>query len=197
MLAQDLAFVPRAAQQGVRCAMAIHASTVSLLKESLPEFLEAARYCVGFSKNSGWGQQQVGGCLGYPATALMLSIADTIGSYSSDVAVSIDSKTTNIGSEHFRVFNSTFYSLALTGHVIDKLYQNYRNLLLHNAALANDHILFIDNSQSAPFVERKGKVDINVSGLLAVTSKAVAMFLQQADSIVPGSKAEQNIHAKQ
>jgi len=50
--------------------MAIHTGTVSLLKESLPEFLEAARYCVKFNKNIEWGHDQVGGCLGFPASAL-------------------------------------------------------------------------------------------------------------------------------
>ena len=79
--------------------MAIHASTTSLLRESLPEFLEAARYCVEFSKNAGWGHGQGGGCLGYPAAALLFSIADSIGSYSSGLAVSIDGKSTKIDSE--------------------------------------------------------------------------------------------------
>ena len=176
--------------------MAAHTTVASLLKESLPEFLVAARYCVEFHKDAAWGEKQLGGCLGYPAAALLFSIADSLGAYGRDLSVPIDGKSTKIGSETFRVFNAQFYSLSLSGRVIKKLYANYRNLLLHNAALAADHVLFSDKSASEPFPEHADKVHVNVSAFLSVTSEAVNRFLLQAHAIVPGSRAEADIHAK-
>lgn len=175
--------------------MAIHPDTASLLKESLPEFVEAARYCVTFTKNFGWGSNP-GGCLGYPAAALMFSVADSIGSYSSELCVVVDGQSIKIDKKHFRVFNSDYYSLSLPSPVIDKLYANYRNTLIHNAALVKDHFLFIDNSSAIPFLKHSGKVHVNVSAFLTATQLAVKKFLQQADSVVPGSRAERNINLK-
>jgi len=88
--------------------MALHPDLTALLQESLPEYLEAARYCMKFRK-------QNGGCLGYPGTALLLSIADCLGSYHRDkrgYRITIDGSEYEIagdGHQHFLIFNSPYY----------------------------------------------------------------------------------------
>jgi len=79
---------------------------------------------------------------------------------------------------------------------IQEIYKNYRNLLLHNAALAQDHFLFMGQPDESPFLLNGGKVHINVLGLFRVTEKAVNMFLEQIHNIVPGSDQEEIIKKK-
>jgi hypothetical protein len=175
--------------------MALHKSTTSLLKESLPEFLQVAEYCIGFQKGNG-------GCLGYPGAAMMFSIADSLGSYHrnlSNFIVRVDGKNKSIktdGYHHFFILNSEFYGLELSEITIKKLYENYRNLLLHNTALAPDHIMFIDELNAAPFVSGDLGVHVNVVAFLRVTKSAVAAFLRKIDQVVPGSDQERLISLK-
>ena len=175
--------------------MALHETTTSLLKESLPEFLRVAEYCVGFRKSDG-------GCLGYPAAAIMFSIADSLGSYHrdrSDFAVPIDGKSTSIktdGYHHLFILNSGFYNLGLTEATIKKLYENYRCLLLHNSALAVDHFLFLGEPSAPSFVTDASGVHVNVAGFLRVTGIAVPAFLKKIDQVVPGSEQERIIGFK-
>jgi hypothetical protein len=182
--------------------MALHSNLTSLLKESLPEVLEAARYCIEYSKDSSWGATQKGGCLGYPGTALLLSLADSLGSYHRErkgYSVIIDGKEYEIsrdGFQHFFIFNSSFYGLSLSLIEIQDIYKNYRNLLLHNSALAQDHFLFMGQSNQTPFQLSNGKVHINVIALLRVTQQAVQSFLHKAHDIVPNSNQEKIIKKK-
>src|SRR5262245_23475504 len=137
--------------------MAIHPSLVALLRESLPEFLHTAAYCVSFRKDDTWGRTQVGGCLGLPASALLLSIADSIGSYHAgdpQFVVLLDGKQVpirNDPSQHLFIFNSKYYGLSLARTTIKKIYENYRCLLVHNSALAFDHFLFKGGEDDDPF----------------------------------------------
>ncbi len=182
--------------------MAIHNSTVNLLRESLQEYLEVAEYCVTYRKDNNWGPSQTGGCLGYPAATLMFSIADTMGSYhreKKDFEIIVDNIKRPIkkdGYHHFFIFNSQFYELNLSERIIKKLYENYRNLLLHNAALAKDHFLFIGNTEDHPFRIANGKPHVNVSAFFRVTKHAVEKFLSEIDRIVPGSHQESIINLK-
>jgi hypothetical protein len=52
-----------------------------MLRESLPEYLLVADWCVRYQKDASWGADQVGGRLGYPAAVMLFCIADTIGSF--------------------------------------------------------------------------------------------------------------------
>jgi hypothetical protein len=182
--------------------MAIHDSIVSLLRESLTEYLHVAEYCINFRKDVAWGKDQVGGCLGYPGATIMFCIVDTIGSYHrkrKDFMVRVDGKDrqiTNNSFHHFFVFNSDYYNQQLSEPIIKKLYDNYRSLLLHNAVLAIDHFLFMGNSDEPAFPVENGKPHVNVSAFLKVTKSAVHKFLARVDQIVPGSDQEKIIRLK-
>lgn len=178
-----------------RFIMALHKSTTALLKESLPEFLQVADYCIGYRKDNG-------GCLGCPGVAMMFSIADTLGSYHrglSGFTVPVDGKNRSIktdGYHHFFIFNSDLYGLKLSEITIKKLYENYRCLLLHNTALVPDHFLFMGESNAAPFISDFLGVHINVVAFLRVTQNAVPAFLKTIDQVVPGSTQEKIIVLK-
>jgi len=98
--------------------MAIHPDLKSLIRESLPEYLFVAEYCFRFRKDASWPQDQVGGCLGYPAAGILFSIVDTIGSFDrgSDLTFVVDDTVHQIksdGFQHFFVLNSVYYSQTL------------------------------------------------------------------------------------
>jgi hypothetical protein len=170
--------------------MAIHDTIASMLKESLREYLHVAEFCITYRKDIAWGSNQVGGCLGWPGTALMFCILDTIGSYyrdRKDFFVKIDGKNRTIKNDsyhHFFMLNSEYYKQQLGEVTIKKLYENYRNLLLHNAALAMDHFLFIGDSNAPPFPVQDNRPHVNVTAFLQISKEAVALFLQRIDEVV-------------
>src|SRR6267142_1660006 len=117
--------------------MAIHPDLKSLLRESVREYLEVAEYCVSYRKDARWGTAQVGGCLGYPGAVMLFSIVDTIGSFhrgSTGISVVVDGKAVEIrkkGFQHFFILNSDYYGQHLDERTIKRLYNNFRNLLMH------------------------------------------------------------------
>ena len=182
--------------------MAIHPSLVALLRESIPEFLHTAAYCVSFRKDETWDRTQVGGCLGFPASALLLSIADSIGSYHAGdpkFVIPLEGKEVSIRSDpsqHLFIFNSDYYGLSLARNTIKKIYENYRCLLVHNSALAFDHVLFKGGEDDDPFPIHNGTVHLNVAALLCVTRKAVTTFMKVIDCVVPNSVQQRRMHLK-
>ena len=176
--------------------MAIHGSAVSMLKESLREYVYVADLCINFRKDMEWGNEQLGGCLGFPGATLMFCVVDTIGSYHrkrKGFKVRVDGserEITNDSFHHFFILNSTYYDQRLSEEIIKKLYKNYRSLLLHNAMLASGHMLFRDKPEDPPFRVDDGKPHVNIAAFLRVTKSAVEKFLGQAEHIVPGSHQE-------
>jgi hypothetical protein len=166
-----------------------------MLKESLPEYLKVAEFCINYRKDTTWGADQAGGCLGYPGTSLMFCILDTIGSYHrgrKDFFVDIEGKKRNVINDsyhHFFMLNSDYYKQRLTEDSIKRLYDNYRNLLLHNAVLAEGHILFWGESSAAAFPTYNSRPHINVAAFLRISREAVDLFLPQIEDVV--SKSDQ------
>jgi len=173
-----------------------------MLKESLKEYLHAAEYCINYRKGISWPSGQAGGCLGYPGTALMFCILDTIGSYHrgrKDFMVPIDGKNRVINNKshhHFFMLNSEYYEQSLEENSIKKLYDNYRNLLLHNATLAANHILFMGAPNGPPFPISKSRPHINVTAFLEITKAAVALFLKNINEVLNKSNQVKVIEMK-
>jgi len=159
--------------------MAIHESIPLLLKESLSELIFVADYCVNYRKeNPQWPKKQIGGCLGFPASILLFSIVDAIGSYYRDRAdfiITVDGRDETIkndGFHHFYILNSDYYDKQnLSGEFIKKIYNNYRSLLIHNAALPFNHFLEIGNVTDKPFdVKREDRIDV-ISNIDSVSTR--------------------------
>jgi hypothetical protein len=175
--------------------MAIHIDTASMLKESLPELFLAAEYCVTFQKDpSLWGAP---GCYGFPAAVMLFTITDTIGSFhrgDKSFTMIVDGKKKTIdndGAQHFYILNSIYFGLQLSESRIEKLYKNYRSVLLHNASMPLNHTLGIGLPSDPVFTDiQMGSIMVPIVNLvpfLEATRVALIRFLQDIDSIVPTS----------
>ena len=175
-----------------------------MLKDSIQEMLDASVLCIDFKKENG-------GCLGYPATVLLMSIIDTIGSYyegNKNYKINIDGKEKIINSgsfQHFYILNSEYYNLGLSEDFIKRIYDNFRSLLTHNAVIAKNHLIVIDDPLERPFCDNDGFKDektgeaypsIALIPLLLYTKFAVKLFVDRIDSVFPESKQANLINKK-
>lgn len=135
------------------------------------------KYCINYRKDPRiWGSQ---GCFGYPALVLLLSIADTIGSFVIGDSVK----------KHFDILNdNTYYGLALRKKDIDIIYKKYRCFSTHNSVLGLDCYLDISNNSGVVFEYKNNKPYLYLEPFYQVTQKALKVFLNNANSVVYGSK---------
>ncbi len=184
--------------------MVIYSKTEDMLKDSIQEMLEAAILCVNFSKKDG-------GCLGYPAAILLLSIVAVIGSYyegDKNYKIMINGKEKYIKGntfQHFYILNSEYFNLDLTENFIKKLYDNFRSLLVHNAVIANKCFITINDPLQRPFCdddgfknEKNGETYPSVAliPLLKFSKIAVQRFIKKIDEVYPKSKQSSLIEMK-
>jgi len=154
--------------------MAIHSSTHSLIHEAMNEYLNIAHHCIMTGKPAG-------GCYGFPAALLLFSIVDTIGSYyrgNANFSVKIDGKDLKVdgdGKKHYRILNSSFYNQNLSLKDIEKVYNYYRCLLVHNSALPPNHFLNIGNPTDSLF-PRDSNDKIRCVNLVPFTISAFLPF---------------------
>jgi len=185
--------------------MAIHETPSSMLKESLDESLEAAKFCADYKKtDKKWGKFATGGCLGYPSAILLFALIDSIGSYfekDKNFSVMIDRKQEKIngsGRDHFKILNSKYFNQNLSAEFIKKLYNNFRSCLTHKSVLGSGTLMIPDNTLIKPPVQGQAFGIIQDSGekvyvisikeLWELCSKAVESFKKDIDIIVPNSK---------
>lgn len=76
------------------------------------------------------------------------------------------------------------------------IYDNYRNLLDHNSALAITAELAIGHSNGLVFETRRGKTRLNLVPFLEATMVALEKFLPKAADIIGKSKQLQDILRK-
>jgi hypothetical protein len=147
--------------------MAVHENIPSMLKESLSEMVLVAKYCIEFRKKKyEWPAE---GCYGYPAALLLLSIADSIGSYV------IGGNVTS----HFKILNnSEYYNLNFSSDELKVIYDKYRNLLSHNTVLARDVALDIGIDSSCILQNKSGIYILNLVPFYNITLSAVKTFLR-------------------
>lgn len=165
--------------------MAIHQDIPSMLQESLPEMLLVAKYCIEFRKDVNiWPAP---GCYGYPSALLLLSIADSIGSYVERGSVE----------NHFKVLNNpAYYGLSLNANEIKVIYNNYRNLLSHNTAMATNVSLDIGLVSSPVLQSQNGLYLLNLVPFYDVSVKAVNALLNNPE-VLRDNQIIANIYKKQ
>ena len=146
--------------------MAIHLNTESMLHESLPEMLSVAKYCIEFRKNSSaWPDS---GCYGYPAALILLSVADSIGSYVERGNVK----------NHFNILNNAeYYNLGLDDISLKVVHDYYRNPLAHNSALAPNIKLAIGKSNEKVIEKIDSKYHLKLVPLYKLSLVAVNKLL--------------------
>ena len=146
--------------------MAIHPNLQSMLNESLPEMLLVAKYCIETPKDTNtWPAL---GCYGYPAALLLLSIADSIGSYVEQGKVK----------NHFKILNNkNYYGLNLSDEEIRIMFDNYRNLLIHNTVMSTNVGLDIGSPKDPILINQSGRYWLKLVPFYNVTVKAVNSLL--------------------
>jgi hypothetical protein len=177
--------------------MAIHNSTHSLIHEALTEYLAIAEHCITTGKPTG-------GCYGFPTALLCFTTVDAIGSFyrgNTSFTINIDKKTRMIdgdGFKHYFILNSDYYGQSLSEKDIKRLYEYYRCLLVHNAALAPNCILDIGKKTDPPFARHTSQhIDhVNLRPFLDASHIAVARFLKVSPTLVPVSKQGKGIENK-
>lgn len=189
--------------------MALHTTPASMLKESLDETLEAAKFCADYKKtDEKWGEFATGGCLGYPGAILLFSLVDTIGSYfrkNNDFKVLIDGKQESInaaGWEHFKILNSKYFNQSLSKQSLKLLYEKSRSCLTHNSVLGSNIVMVPDNTAIQPETNGKAFIPIDANSKMIhiisikefweLSKSAVEMFKKDIDTIVPESKQGKN-----
>jgi len=149
--------------------MAIHPNLWELSKEAIEEYLLTIKGCLNHRKSDG-------GCLGYPATLLMLCLVGVFGSFLQNDEVIIDGKNQRVTKgEPFRVLNHSIFGLSLTNSEIKTIEKSYRNRLAHNAMIDTSSWL-IPGSGPAPFVFKDGQVGILVFKLHELLETAWQKF---------------------
>ena len=170
--------------------MAIHANKEDLIAEALTEYIHVANFCIKADKGNG-------GCFGYPAAAMLFICIDAIGSYHrgrSGYQINIDGKNLKIdggGNKHYRILaDPDYFGLKLSLKQIEKLYDQYRCLLVHNAAMKRDNVLAIGKADDPPFLfGADGNVQwVNLVPLFEIVFKAVSKFLSEGKTTISTSR---------
>jgi hypothetical protein len=149
--------------------MALHNNLWQLAKEAIDEYLVTSQLCLKYQKADG-------GCLGYPATLLLLSAVNALGTYLRNESVLISGKQQRITrGEPFRVFNHPLFGQSLTHQQIKIVEHSYRNLLSHNAMLSPQHFL-VPGPGGPPFTFENGRVAIYVDSFYEMVNRAWQHF---------------------
>jgi hypothetical protein len=186
--------------------MALHITPSSMLKESLRETLEVAKYCADYRKtDEKWGDYKTGGCLGFPAAILLFSLIDTIGSYyrgNKDFEILIDSENSTIEKDawqHFKILNSEYSNQNLIEEFIKDLYSKFRSYLAHNSVLGKNAVMIQDNASwneelkgESFFIGVRSSGEkvyvISIKELYELCESAIEKFLKDIDQVVPKSR---------
>lgn len=165
--------------------MAIHKNIPSMLQESLPEMILVAKYCIEFSKKvPPWPAHC---CYGYPAALLLLSIADSIGSYIEKGNIK----------NHFKILNNTdYYGLDLSDDELEIIYDNYRNLLSHHTVMATNVGLKIGSRNDPVLQKENDRYWLNLIPFYYKSVKAVNFLLNNPD-VLRNNQTIENIYKKQ
>ncbi len=102
------------------------------------------------------------------------------------------------GLKHYYILNSDYYGQELNEKDIKRLYDYYRCLLVHNAALAPNCVLDIGKETDPPFDRRNSQnIDyVNLRPFLDLSHIAVGKFLKISPALVPLSKQGKGIANK-
>lgn len=192
--------------------MALHSTPASMLKESLEETLEAAKFCILYRKDDPkWGEFRGNGCLGYPGGILLFSIIDTIGSCfrkNKNLKILVDGKEKTIDSSgwvHFMILNSKYFNQNLTTDFLKALYNKFRSSLTHNSLLSRQAYMRPSNKGitelegfDCAFATRDANGNIEywvfLEELYALCEKAINEFKKDIDEVVPNSKQGNKFH---
>jgi hypothetical protein len=160
--------------------MAHHQTPESMLRESLSEIVRAAEWCIQTSKPAA----PRGSVYGYPGAVLLCAAIASIGSWVTAKRGARQQFTAALADERF-------FDLGIDPHTADLVYDRVRNLLSHNAILAEATTLAVGESNDPPIVRKGNRITINLVPLLERTRSAVEKLVISPDTyILPGARAK-------
>jgi hypothetical protein len=173
--------------------MARHLDQVSMLRESLEEYLVLAEIGINFEKKNK-------GVLGYPSATLLFAVVDAIGSYhrgDPKFTVTVDGEPKPIieTGDHVLILNSGYFGCELSEHALREIYSLMRSSLTHNAVVGRGLSLHVGEVRPAIRATATG-VELYLPGFLESCKKAMEKFIAVADKVVPTSKAVADLEAK-
>lgn len=153
--------------------MATHPNIQSMVRESLPEMILVAKYCIEFKKDTKFWPAP--GCYGYPAALILLSIVDSIGSYVEKGNII----------NHFKILNNIdYYGQNFSAQEIKIIYDKYRNTLSHHTVMATNVGLSIGLSNDRILQNNNGRYRLNLISFYNASVKAVDAFLNNPQILV-------------
>ena len=102
-----------------------------------------------------------------------------------------------MGSSTSSILNSEYYAQTLSASTIKSLYGRFRSLLVHNAALAPGSFLVSFSGQHVSFPVSDDRQCVNLPPFLELSKRAVGVFLERLDTVVPRSDQARNLSMKQ
>jgi hypothetical protein len=166
--------------------MAQHHTSESMLRESLPEMVRAAEWCIQTSKPGA----EPGSVHGYPGAVLLCAAIASIGSWTTDKRRAKDQFAAALVDERL-------FDLGIDWDTADLVYDRVRNLLTHNAVVAQS-VMLVRGSPLDPAIVRDGDhLTINLGPLLEHTRNAVEKLVLSPDTYIsPGSRAKSDLVKK-
>jgi hypothetical protein len=154
-------------------AMAIHGNLWTMAVAVIDENLIASHMCLECRRLDG-------GCLGYPATLLLLCVVNALGTFLTGESVMIENKSHKITrGEPFRVLNHDCLGFTLSHKEIKLVEDSYRNRLAHNAIIEVGASLLPSNEEP-PFVFDSDKVGIRVFSFYRLVCLAWQRFPKES-----------------
>lgn len=160
----------------------------ALIIEALHESLEIASFSLKTHKRNNGTWLIPNGVFGFPASILLFSIIDFIGSYfkvemKNDDGIEIsfpntDSRKILGTNDHFYILNhSLLFDCKLSVAQINDLYSAYRCKIIHNQTLPTRRYLTANPKNEAfEFVEEK-IISVNLPKLFEIVKEAVERFI--------------------
>ena len=146
--------------------------------------LLVAKYCIEFRKDKSWPTP--GGCYGFPAALILLSIADSIGSYIEQGNVK----------NHFKILNNEgYYSLELDNDTLEVIRKYYRDTLSHHTVLTPSIMLDIGQANDKVIQRIKCKYLLRLVPFYSISVVVVNKFLNNP-SVFVNNRTIENIRKK-
>ncbi len=174
-----------------------HSTPSEMLFESLDEILFTARLCLDYRKVNStiWPKPHaIGGTLGFPATLLLFSIVDSIGSYYDNAEIQIGKSKHTIKADkvksHFYILNSQLFNLNLSEADFEQIFSAIRNKLAHNSLIGKE--ILLHPGKGIPFIEvkpirGKGRYTIYLNSFYEACESAIKQFKIEIPTRVPNS----------
>lgn len=165
--------------------MPVHNSPKSMIALSLKEILVSVDSMLKYKKEKKVWEHT--GCLGYPATILLLSVVDAMGTHICKGSVE----------NHFNILKDRKYFSDFEFHTKDvkAIYKGFRCKLVHNSLMYVNFTLDIKSPNGTPIIWNDDKPTLYLVDFNNLVKKAADKFLKQLPKIKLNEKILKEIES--